>query len=130
MPQIITKDGRLHLALQCLEVSTRPCAGSRGHDLQVSHGRIQTQALLADYFSHIFCEECAASFGLAAASTTSRVCPACQTQLINPDDVAVTHLDPADDYKTSILSGLSPPVIMECAARGMAFWNYQITQEV
>lgn len=39
-------------------------------------------------------------------------------------------LNPTDDYKTSVLSGLSPSVIMEIAGRGMAFWTYQVTQEV
>ncbi|KAL5373391.1 hypothetical protein DPSP01_012749 [Paraphaeosphaeria sporulosa] len=39
-------------------------------------------------------------------------------------------LDPAEDYKTSVLSGLSPPVIMECAGRALNFYSYQVTQEV
>ena len=39
-------------------------------------------------------------------------------------------LNPTEDYKTSVLSGLSPSVIMECAGRGVAFWVYQTTQEM
>ena len=50
--------------------------------------------------------------------------------LPNPDDVVVTNLNPSEDYKTSVLSGLSPNVIMECAGRALSFWAYQTTQEM
>lgn len=80
--------------------------------------------------SHIFCISCAESLGLASAIASSRTCPACQTQLSNEDDVVVTELQPTEDYKTSVLSGLSPAIIMECAGRGMAFYHYQTTQEM
>jgi E3 ubiquitin-protein ligase CCNP1IP1 len=50
--------------------------------------------------------------------------------LPNPDDVVVTNLNPTDDYKTSVLSGLSPNIIMECAGRALGFWAYQTTQEM
>jgi E3 ubiquitin-protein ligase CCNP1IP1 len=50
--------------------------------------------------------------------------------LTNPDDVVVTNLNPTEDYKTSVLSGLSPNVIMECAGRALSFWAYQTTQEM
>jgi E3 ubiquitin-protein ligase CCNP1IP1 len=39
-------------------------------------------------------------------------------------------LQPTEDYKTSVLSGLDPTTIMECAGRGLAFWAYQTTQEM
>jgi E3 ubiquitin-protein ligase CCNP1IP1 len=50
--------------------------------------------------------------------------------LSNPDDVVVTNLNPTEDYKTSVLSGLNPNVIMECAGRALSFWAYQATQEM
>lgn len=50
--------------------------------------------------------------------------------LTNADDVAVTNLNPTEDYKTSILSGLSPSIIMECAGRALSFWAYQTAQEM
>lgn len=50
--------------------------------------------------------------------------------LPNPDDVVVTNLNPTEDYKTSVLSGLSPHVIIECANRALRFWAYQATQEM
>ncbi|KAL1642374.1 hypothetical protein SLS58_005448 [Diplodia intermedia] len=59
-----------------------------------------------------------------------RVCPACDTPLRNPDDAVETRLDPTEDYKTSVLSGLSPTIVMECAGRALAFYSYQTTQEV
>jgi hypothetical protein len=44
--------------------------------------------------------------------------------------VVVTGLNPSEDYKTSVLSGLSPTIIMECASRGLAFYSYQASQEI
>lgn len=39
-------------------------------------------------------------------------------------------LNPSEDYKTSVLSGLSPAIIMECASRALAFHSYQTLQEI
>ena len=80
--------------------------------------------------SHIFCNSCSDSLGLSAPAGASRICPACQSILPNPDDAVSTSLNPTDDYKTSVLSGLTPTTIMECAGRGLAFWSYQSTQEM
>ncbi|KAK6827683.1 hypothetical protein PG987_011024 [Apiospora arundinis] len=85
--------------------------------------------------SHIFCTECAAQSNLAGPSSSGRhqqhhVCPACQAALPNPDDAVIANLNPSEDYKTSVLSGLSPAVIIECASRALSFWAYQTTQEV
>ncbi|KAH6615299.1 RXT2-like protein [Boeremia exigua] len=46
------------------------------------------------------------------------------------DDVVVAGLNPSEDYKTSVLSGLSPTLIMECASRSLAFHSYQTSQEI
>ncbi|KAF8138249.1 hypothetical protein EV363DRAFT_1251744 [Boletus edulis] len=59
----------------------------------------------------------------------SRLCPACETSLTEPDDVVVCCLHPTNDYKTSVLSGLSPSIIMEICSRALSFWQYQIHQE-
>jgi E3 ubiquitin-protein ligase CCNP1IP1 len=82
------------------------------------------------YFSHIFCIACSNSLGLSNPNFQVRVCPACETSLQAPDDAVSTDLNPSEDYKTSVLSGLSPGTIMECAGRGLAFWSYQTTQEM
>ncbi|CAG7965215.1 unnamed protein product [Penicillium nalgiovense] len=80
--------------------------------------------------SHIFCDGCAESLGLSRPTASNRLCPACQTVLLNPDDAVSTILNPTEDYKTSVLSGLDPNTIMECAGRALAFWAYQSTQEI
>lgn len=49
---------------------------------------------------------------------------------MNQDDVVVAALNPSEDYKTSILSGLSPSIIMDCASRALAFYSYQASQEM
>ncbi|KAI2619239.1 hypothetical protein GGR54DRAFT_630786 [Hypoxylon sp. NC1633] len=81
--------------------------------------------------SHIFCTDCATRLGLTGQRHEHRnSCPACGSQLTNPDDAVISNLNPSEDYKTSVLSGLSPNVIMECASRALSFWAYQATQEV
>lgn len=42
----------------------------------------------------------------------------------------VTDLNPSEDYKTSVLSGLNPEAVMECAGRALSFWSYQMTQDL
>ncbi|VUC20175.1 unnamed protein product [Clonostachys rosea] len=87
--------------------------------------------------SHNFCLPCARQFGFVEANGailpgTGRhlACPACTADLPGQDDAVIAHLNPNDDYKTSILSGLSPSIIMECAGRALSFWAYQATQEM
>ncbi|KAI0676821.1 hypothetical protein C8Q78DRAFT_47645 [Trametes maxima] len=74
--------------------------------------------------SHIFCIDCANELFNA-----SRLCPACETSLTEPDDVVVCSLHPSNDYKTSVLSGLNPAIILEICSRALSFWQYQIHQE-
>jgi E3 ubiquitin-protein ligase CCNP1IP1 len=80
--------------------------------------------------SHIFCLPCANGMNLPNAELAYRTCPACNARLNNRDDCALTTMNPSEDYKTSILSGFGPSVIMECAARALAFYSYQATQEM
>lgn len=42
----------------------------------------------------------------------------------------VADLNPTEEYKTCILSGLSPAAIMDCATRGLSFFSYQTSQEI
>ncbi|KAL1985364.1 hypothetical protein VTN96DRAFT_7925 [Rasamsonia emersonii] len=80
--------------------------------------------------SHIFCLSCADRLGLSKPVSQARHCPACQAALPNPDDAVSSVLNPTEDYKTSVLSGLDPTTIMECAGRALSFWAYQTTQEM
>ncbi|KXS10383.1 hypothetical protein M427DRAFT_508707, partial [Gonapodya prolifera JEL478] len=73
--------------------------------------------------SHLFCVDCA-----QGAFSTALVCPACETSLSQPDDIVTSELNPSEDYKSSVLAGLRPEVIMDIASRGLAFWTYQVTQ--
>ena len=60
----------------------------------------------------------------------NRACPACKTNLPNADDAVSTSVNPTEDYKTSVLCGLNPTTIMECAGRAISFWAYQCTQNM
>lgn len=103
---------------------------SSGDNLLVSNSLVDQLRRKTDDFRHIFCHGCAESLGLSRPTTSNRLCPACQTALLNPDDAVSTILNPTEDYKTSVLSGLDPNTIMECAGRALAFWAYQSTQEM
>ncbi|KAF9772167.1 hypothetical protein IL306_010137 [Fusarium sp. DS 682] len=77
--------------------------------------------------------ECAQQLGdtgQEAEAERRNTCPACHSQLTNPGDAVPTNLNPSEDYKTIVLSGLSPNVIMECAGRALSFWAYQTTQDL
>lgn len=90
-----------------------------------------TDHALVTTCSHIFCVNCADSLGVTDQTANRRTsCPACKSQLSNPDDAVITNLKPSEEYKTSVLSGLSPNVIMECAGRALGFWAYQATQDI
>ncbi|KAF1956115.1 hypothetical protein CC80DRAFT_445752 [Byssothecium circinans] len=79
---------------------------------------------------HVLCAQCADSTGFSQANSANRVCPACNTPLPSHDDVVVADLNPSEEYRATILAGLSPAAIMECASKGLAFWSYQATQEI
>ncbi|KAJ5159484.1 uncharacterized protein N7482_006488 [Penicillium canariense] len=89
-----------------------------------------TETKVVDRRCHTFCLGCADGLGLSHPTANDRRCPACQTVLSNPDDAVSTILNPTEDYKTSVLSGLDPNTIMECAGRALGFWAYQSTQEM
>ncbi|KAI0079695.1 hypothetical protein K474DRAFT_1591629 [Panus rudis PR-1116 ss-1] len=92
--------------------------------------------------SHIFCVDCA-----NALFNESRLCPACETSLTEPYGISpVCSLRPSNDYRTSVLSGLNPTIILEICSRhvnslaffisltqdprAMSFWQYQSHQEL
>lgn len=98
----------------------------------ISDSQLHSIFSLLILYSHVFCIECANQSQLSTSLRENRrtTCPACDMHLPNPDDVVVTNLNPSEDYKTSVLSGLNPSVIMECAGRALSFWAYQTTQEM
>ncbi|KAJ2063672.1 hypothetical protein IW146_009998 [Coemansia sp. RSA 922] len=75
--------------------------------------------------SHIFCTQCATTL-----FNSSPVCPACQTVMTAPLDVMSVSLTLTEEYKSAILAGLPPAVIMDICSRAMSFWTYQASQEL
>ncbi|KAH6676297.1 cyclin B1 interacting protein-like protein 1 [Halenospora varia] len=81
--------------------------------------------------SHVFCIDCSNRYQLSGVRDSHAIiCPACDGHLRNPDDIVVANLNPTEDYKTSVLSGLSPNIVMECAGRALSWWAYQTSQEI
>ncbi|KAI8146516.1 hypothetical protein BJV82DRAFT_598819 [Fennellomyces sp. T-0311] len=85
---------------------------------------LETQACVTSC-SHIFCIACA-----NRCFNQALVCPACNTALTQNDDIVVTQLNPSEEYKSSILSGLRPDVVMDISSRAIAFYYYQTSQEL
>lgn len=79
---------------------------------------------------HCFCLDCAKQSGLATVHAIKRKCPTCSTALIHERDVVEMNLKPTEDYISSILCGLDPQTILECAGYALMFWNYQQSQEM
>ncbi|KAI8979367.1 hypothetical protein BDF20DRAFT_1000695 [Mycotypha africana] len=75
--------------------------------------------------SHIFCVQCS-----SAAFSKALLCPACHTSLSGTDDIILTDLNPTEEYKSSVLAGLKPEVILDITSRAIAFFDYQQSQEV
>uniref|UniRef100_A0A915L4X4 RING-type domain-containing protein n=1 Tax=Romanomermis culicivorax TaxID=13658 RepID=A0A915L4X4_ROMCU len=74
--------------------------------------------------SHIFCEQDGENHFKQNFN-----CPACDTLLSNDGDFYKTNLAPNEQYKSMVLAGQKPEVIMDVCSKALAFWNYQILQE-
>ncbi|KAI9472223.1 MAG: hypothetical protein EXX96DRAFT_653367 [Benjaminiella poitrasii] len=102
--------------------------------------------------SHIFCVDCSNSLFSKAL-----VCPACNVALsekyvvntyidlsvhahtpthiihtfkLFSDDIILTQLNPTEEYKSSVLAGLKPDIILDIGMRAIAFYEYQTSQEI
>ncbi|XP_078060928.1 E3 ubiquitin-protein ligase CCNB1IP1-like [Mustelus asterias] len=75
--------------------------------------------------SHVFCDR----HGSGEFSRAPALCPACQSALAGKLDIVRTELSPSEEYKAMVLAGLRPQLILDIAARALAFWTYQIHQE-
>ena len=74
--------------------------------------------------SHVFCEEDG-----SREFAKELLCPSCNTELTGKFDIVRVDLQPSDQYKSMMLAGLKPEIIMEIASRGINFWMYQASQE-
>ncbi|XP_072357699.1 E3 ubiquitin-protein ligase CCNB1IP1 isoform X2 [Scyliorhinus torazame] len=75
--------------------------------------------------SHVFCDQ----HGSGQFSRSPALCPACGSALSGKLDIVRTDLNPPEDYKGMVLSGLRPHTVLEVTGRALAFWSYQIHQE-
>lgn len=46
------------------------------------------------------------------------------------DDIILTQLNPTEEYKSSVLAGLKPDIILDVCSRAIAFYEYQTSQEL
>lgn len=74
--------------------------------------------------SHIFCEEDG-----AREFSKAYTCPACESSLSGTFDIIRIDLHPSDQYKSMVLAGQKPEIIMEVCTRALSFWTYQSHQE-
>ncbi|GAA5846909.1 hypothetical protein JCM5353_006014 [Sporobolomyces roseus] len=73
--------------------------------------------------SHIYCIDCATNI-----FDNHNVCPACDAVLYEAEELVRCNLRPSESWKSTILSGLPPNVILDIASRAFSFHSYQITQ--
>lgn len=78
--------------------------------------------------SHAFCVE----HGKREFRTNienSLTCPACGTELRDKFDVIEADVNPSETFRSIVLAGLKPDIIMDIAMRAISFWTYQMEQE-
>ncbi|KAK4215683.1 hypothetical protein QBC37DRAFT_120313 [Rhypophila decipiens] len=93
----------------------------------VSCGAVLTEEAITTVCSHGFCANCANQHGLLGRG--SFACPACRKPL-NESRVCRQLLCPSEEWKSMVLCGLRPTVIMECAGRAPGFWSYQLANQL
>ena len=93
------------------------------------YSTIRDTDLILKLGRHVFCPPCAGKTGLRTTRHDQRRCPQCKNSLKNDNDVVSNLLNPPEDWKASVLAGLDPATIMECAQRALSFWTYQNAQE-
>ncbi|KAA6365717.1 MAG: putative E3 ubiquitin-protein ligase CCNB1IP1 [Streblomastix strix] len=75
--------------------------------------------------SHMFCIEC-----LEACFKKAPACPGCEKPFLRQGDVQLVDLNPSEEFRSMSLCGLVPETIMEMAARGLSFFQYQKQNEI
>ncbi|KAG0036779.1 cyclin B1 interacting protein 1, E3 ubiquitin protein ligase [Podila clonocystis] len=118
MPLPISVSVEMPTAPQAVDLGFGPASPS------IDGGMRKLDGMADQELKYVFCVPCANKSFEAAL-----VCPACETSLTQPDDIGFVDLNPSQEYKSSILSGLRPEVIMEICTRGLSFWTYQTSQE-
>ncbi|XP_046364020.1 E3 ubiquitin-protein ligase CCNB1IP1-like [Haliotis cracherodii] len=75
--------------------------------------------------SHVFCDEDG-----SREFNKSVVCPACETTLSGKCDIVRSNVQPTEQWKSMVIAGQRPEVIMEICTRALSFWTYQTHQEI
>ncbi|GBP44620.1 E3 ubiquitin-protein ligase CCNB1IP1 [Eumeta japonica] len=78
--------------------------------------------------SHAFCVE-HGKIGFKRNVDNTMTCPACNSELRDKFDVIQADLNPGETFKSIVLAGMKPDMIMDVAMRAMSFWSYQVEQE-
>ncbi|CAG2060070.1 unnamed protein product [Timema podura] len=78
--------------------------------------------------SHAFCEE--DGHREFNNSNEEKKCPACSS-ILNPQNYEIVKVDlnPSEQFKSMVLSGMNPEIILDVCSRAITFWNYQMYQE-
>ena len=76
--------------------------------------------------SHAFCDQ----HGSGEFSRSPAICPACSSALSGKLDIVRTELSPSEEYKAMVLAGLRPETVLDISARALAFWTYQVSEDV
>ncbi|XP_075229902.1 E3 ubiquitin-protein ligase CCNB1IP1-like isoform X2 [Lycorma delicatula] len=74
--------------------------------------------------SHAFCEE-----HIDQEPDLGKKCLACDTPLKSKYDIVRADLNPSEEFKSMVLAGLRPEIIMDIVSRGIGFWCHQMFQE-
>uniref|UniRef100_H2Y617 Uncharacterized protein n=1 Tax=Ciona savignyi TaxID=51511 RepID=H2Y617_CIOSA len=74
--------------------------------------------------SHVFCY--ADGEKLIA---NEKKCPVCNHQFTGKMDLVRFDLNPSEAYKSMVLCGQKPDVVLDVCNRAIAFWNFQMRQE-
>jgi len=56
-------------------------------------------------------------------------CPICDHLLESKLDIVRVDLNPSEAYKSMVLCGLHPDIIMDICSRSINFWLFQIRQD-
>lgn len=82
--------------------------------------------------SHMICDACGEdNFAQKLNGEQCRECPVCYQSLIGDvANVAKIRLNPSELYKTQILAGLSPEVVLDIAARAISFYYFQMEMQI
>ncbi|KAI5702045.1 E3 ubiquitin-protein ligase CCNB1IP1-like [Diaphorina citri] len=77
--------------------------------------------------SHAFCNDDGIHLSTTAAKYVP--CPACKTQLDLKHDIVRKETNPSEMWKSTILAGLKPEMIIDIVNRSFSFWYYQMSNE-